>query len=158
MPQSYLPEGYTAVTPYLFIDGCADAMAFYAKAFGATEVMRTTFPDGRIMHAEMEIGGARIMMTDANPDWGCASPKQLGGSAGSVYVYLEDVDTVFARAIAAGATETQPVTDMFWGDRMGGLTDPFGHKWGLATHVENVAPEDMARRQQAFMEEMAAGG
>ena len=108
-----------------------------------------TFPDGRIMHAEIDIDGARIMLAEACADWGLRSPKELGGNGGSILLYVADADALFARALDAGASEMQPMEDQFWGDRMGTLTDPFGHTWSIATHIEDVAPEELDRRRES---------
>jgi PhnB protein len=148
MPVRFIPEGYSAVTPYLIVSGAADAIDFYKKVFGATELMRFDQPDGKIGHAEIQIGDAKIMLADENPQQGHRSPKALGGSGTSLMVYVDDVDRVFSRAIDAGATAQQPVKDQFYGDRSGALIDPFGHVWTIATHVEDVDPEEMERRME----------
>ena len=144
-----IPEGYHAVTPYLIIKGAADALEFYKKAFGATELFRMAQPDGRIGHAEMQIGDSRIMLADEYPEMTYLSPATLGGSASSIMLYVEDVDAVFPRALAAGATEQRPVEDKFYGDRTGSLVDPFGHVWHVGTHKEDVTPEEMEKRLAA---------
>jgi len=150
-----IPEGYHSVTPYLIISGAADAIEFYKKAFGAIELLRMPYPDGKIGHAEIKIGDSPIMLADEVPDMKYLSPKTLGGSPVSILLYVEDVDTVFNRAVAAGATQDRPVEDKFYGDRAGSLIDPFGHTWHLATHKEDVTPEEMERRSKAAA---AAGG
>ena len=142
-----IPEGYYSLTPYLVVKGAAAAIEFYTKAFGATEMMRMPGPGGKIMHAELKIGNSVLMLADENPERGHLSPASRGGHTSSVMFYTDDVDATFRKAIAAGAKETTPVTDMFWGDRMGNLTDPFGHSWAIATHKEDVSPEEMERRQ-----------
>ncbi len=146
-----IPEDYPRVTPYLSIEGAADALAFYADIFGATERMRLAAPGGKIGHAEIEIGKSMIMLSDTSPDMGAPSPQALGGSPVFLMVYVEDVDDVFARAIKAGATELQPVQDQFYGDRSGQFRDPFGHCWNVASHVEDVAPEEMDKRAAEAM-------
>jgi len=148
---SPVPRGYHTVTPHLVCRGAADAMAFYQKAFGAREIMRMPMPDGGIAHAEMQIGDSRIMLGDEAPAMGASAPPTVGGSSVNIFLYLKDVDKVFAQAKAAGATVDMPPTDMFWGDRYAKLTDPFGHKWSMATHVEDVPPKEMARRSAEFM-------
>ncbi len=150
-----IPEGYHSVTPYLIISGAADAIEFYKKAFGAIELLRMPYPDGKIGHAEIKIGDSPIMLADEVPDMKYLSPKTLGGSPVSILLYVEDVDTVFNRAVAAGATQDRPVEDKFYGDRAGSLIDPFGHTWHVATHKEDVTPEEMERRSKAAA---AAGG
>ena len=145
-----IPEGYYSLTPYLVVKGAAEAIEFYAKAFGATEMMRMPGPGGRIMHAELKIGNSVLMLSDENPERGYLSPASRGGHTSSVMFYTDDVDATFKKAIAAGAKETTPVTDMFWGDRMGNLTDPFGHSWAIATHKEDVSPQEMEKRMAAM--------
>jgi PhnB protein len=142
MAVSYIPEGYHTVTPYLIVDGAADAIRFYEQAFGATEVLRMPHGD-RIAHAEIRIGDSHVMLADEWPDMGHLGPKSRGGPTSSLMIYVEDVDTLFRRALEAGATEDRAVADQFYGDRMGVLTDPFGHQWSLATHVRDVSPEEM---------------
>ncbi|HYW69441.1 MAG TPA: VOC family protein [Pyrinomonadaceae bacterium] len=144
-----IPEGYHAVTPYLIVRGAAEAIEFYQKAFGATELFRFAAPDGKIGHAEIKIGDAPIMLADEFADMGYKGPQSLGGSPVSLMIYVEDVDTVFNRAVAAGATVKEALQDKFYGDRMGTLTDPFGHRWHVATHIEDVSPEEMQRRAKA---------
>lgn len=144
-----VPEGYHSVTPYLVLRGAADAIEFYKKAFGASEVFRMPAPDGTLAHAEIRIGDSQIMMCEENPSMGAQSPQALGGSPANLFLYVEDVDRAYQRAVDAGATATMPPQDMFWGDRYGKLVDPFGHEWSMATHVEDVTPEQMAERAQA---------
>jgi PhnB protein len=146
MPAKPIPDGYSAVTPYLTVKGAADAIAFYKNAFGAEEVMRMNMPDGSVAHAEIRIGGAVIMLHDENREWNALSPKTIGDSGSSLMLYVPDVDAVFARAVKAGATATMDVADQFYGDRCGNITDPFGHKWAIATHIEDVSPEEIDRR------------
>jgi PhnB protein len=144
-----IPEGYHSVTPYLIIKGASDAIEFYKKAFGATELFRMAQPDGRVGHAEIRIGDSTIMLADEFPEMGHKSPKTLGGSPVSLLIYVEGVDAIFAQAIAAGAAEDKPVEDKFYGDRGGSLVDPFGHIWHIATHTEDLSPEEMQKRATA---------
>jgi PhnB protein len=146
-----IPEGYPRVIPYLSIDGASVAIDFYAEVFGATERVRMPGPDGRVGHAELEIGDSIVMLADTFPDMGNPAPKDLGGTPVTVMVYVEDVDTVFDRALRAGATEERKVENQFYGDRAGQFEDPFGHKWFVATHVEDVPPEELERRAAAAM-------
>ena len=149
-------EGYQTVTAALTVRNGADAIEFYKKAFGAEEIMRVPGPDGKsLMHAEIRVGNSRIMLGDESPAMGCLAPVTLGGPGGSLYVYVPDADAAFKRAVAAGAKALMPVTDMFYGDRFGQVEDPSGHRWGLATHVEDVAPDEMMRRQREFFASMA---
>ena len=145
-----IPDGYPQVTPYLSVDGAAEAMEFYGRVLGATERMRMDGPDGKVGHAELEIGSGLVMLADEFPGTGQQSPRSLGGTSVTVSVYVEDVDAVFGRAIDAGATEVRPVADQFYGDRVGSFRDPWGHVWSIATHVEDVSPEEMARRAEAM--------
>lgn len=144
-----IPDGYHSITPYLIVDGGARALEFYQKAFGAEEKFRMPGPDGKIGHAEMRLGSSMFMLADENPNLGARSPKSVGGTPITLMVYVDDVDKVFARAVAAGAKVERPLANQFYGDRTGGVTDPFGHKWYLATHVEDVPPEEMDRRMKA---------
>ncbi len=146
-----IPDGYRTVTPYLVIKGAAEALEFYKKAFGAEEVLRMPGPDGSVMHAEMNFGDCRVMMGEESPAMGSKSPSSLGGSGAGLMLYVEDVDAAFAKAVGAGCTVKMPVSDMFWGDRYGKLEDPFGHDWSLATHVEDVPPEEMGKRMAEAM-------
>ena len=141
-----IPDGYPQVTPYLIVDGADAAIEFYTRAFGARERMRMGGPDGKIGHAEIDIGNGLIMLADEHPEMGALGPKTVGGTPVTISLYVEDVDAVFQAAIDAGATETRPLQDQFYGDRTGGVEDPFGHKWHLATHVEDVPPEEMEKR------------
>ena len=150
MPVSPVPAGYHTVNPYITVRGAAKAIEFYKQAFGATEVMRFEGPGGIVAHAEIEIGGSRVMLADEMPDWGNRGPETLGGASGGLCVYLPDVDKAFARAVAAGAKVFKPVMDQFYGDRSGTVIDPFGHVWTLATHIEDVSEEEMKRRVAAF--------
>lgn len=141
-----IPEGYPRVTPYLCIDGASAAIDFYSTVLGATERMRMPAPDGKIGHAEILIGDSVIMLADEFPEMDTRSPKSLGGTAVTMSVYVDDVDAIFERAVTAGATPLRPVEDQFYGDRMGQFEDPFGHRWSVATHVEDVPPDEIARR------------
>lgn len=152
-----IPDGYHSVTPYLIVKGAADAIEFYRRAFGAVELFRMAKPDGKVGHAELRIGDSVIMLADEHPDMGYRSPSSLGGSSVSIMLYLEDVDAVFARALEAGARAQRGVADQFYGDRNGILEDPFGHVWTVATHVEDVPPEEIERRVAAMMAAAAAG-
>ena len=144
-----IPEGYHTATPYLIIKDAARAIEFYKKAFGATELMRIAEPSGKVMHAEIKIGNSPIMIADEFPEMGARSPQALGGSPVSIFLYVEDVDALASQAIAAGAKVLRPVQDQFWGDRYGKLADPFGHVWDIATHKEDVAPEEIHKRTAA---------
>jgi len=148
------PEGYHTLTPYLIVNGAAPALDFYARALGAAELYRLAGPDGKVGHAEMQIGDSRFMLADEFPERGAVGPRSGRGHSVSFLVYVPDVDKAFARAIAAGAKEVKAIQDQFYGDRSGTLEDPFGHQWTLATHVEDVSPEEMQRRA----EEMSKSG
>ena len=143
-----IPEGFHSITPYLVVQDGARAIEFYKRAFGAAEIMRMNGPDGNVAHAEIKIGDSIVMLGGSPANASLRSPQTLGGSTVSMFLYLENVDTVFGNALAAGAKQVQPPTDMYWGDRYGQLTDPFGHAWSLATHIEEVAPEEMSKRMQ----------
>ncbi len=151
-----IPDGYHSVTPYLVIKGAARAIDFYKQVLGATELFRMPAPDGRIGHAELKIGNSAIMLADESPEMGYRGPQTLGGTAVSLMVYLERVDDTFRQAIAAGAKEMQPVKDQFYGDRSGTFEDPFGHVWTVATHVEDVPPEELSRRAEECMQKGSA--
>ena len=151
-----IPEGYHTASPYLAVDDAARAIEYYTKAFDAKEVVRMDAPGGKIGHAELEIGDSRIMLSDPFPQSSTKPPKELGGTTASVFMYVEDVDAVVKQAVDAGATVTMEVADQFWGDRFGSITDPFGHSWSIATHVEDVPPEEMAERAKAAMAEMGS--
>ena len=148
MATKSIPDGYHSVTPYLIIKGAAKAIEFYQRAFGATELMRMNGPDGRIAHAEIKIGDSAVMLADEAPDMGHRSPQSLGGAGVGLMVYVDRVDEVYKRAITAGAKEVRPVKDQFYGDRSGTLQDPFGHTWTIATHVEDIAPDELRRRME----------
>ena len=153
-----IPEGYHSVTPYLIIKGAADAIEFYKKAFGATELFRFPAPDGKIGHAEIKIGDSPIMLADEFAEMGYKGPQALGGSPVSLMIYLEDVDTVFNRAVEAGASVKEAVQDKFYGDRTGTLTDPFGHVWHVSTHKEDVSMEEMEERAKAASAKASGAG
>lgn len=144
-----IPEGYHSVTPYLIIKGAAEAIEYYKKAFGATELFRMPQPDGKIGHAEIKIGDSPIMLADEFPEMNHLGPQSLGGTAVSILLYVDDVDTVFPRAISEGGTEQKPLEDQFYGDRSGTLKDPFGHVWTIATHTEDLSPEEIGKRAAA---------
>jgi PhnB protein len=151
-----VPEGYNTVTPYLAVEDAAEAIEYYKKAFGAKERVRMHTPDGKIGHAELEIGDSLVMLADPFPQASTRPPKELGGTTVSVFLYVEDVDAVVKQAVDAGATVTMEVADQFWGDRFGSITDPFGHSWSVATHVEDVPPEEMAERAKEAMAAMSS--
>jgi len=151
-----VPEGYHTATPYLAVDDAAAAIDYYKKAFGANERLRMEGPGGKIGHAEIEIGDSLVMLSDPFPQSSAKAPAELGGTTAGVHLYVEDVDAVVRKAVDAGATVTMEVADQFWGDRFGSITDPFGHLWSIATHVEDVPPEEMAERGKAAMAAMAS--
>jgi PhnB protein len=144
-----IPEGYHTLTPYLIVKGAGAALDFYAKAFGAVELYRMADPSGRVGHAEIRVGDSRFMLADEFPERGAVSPRGREGHSVTFLLYVPDVDAAFARAVAAGGRAVRPVQDQFFGDRSGTLEDPFGHQWTLATHVEDVSPEEMERRSRA---------
>jgi PhnB protein len=146
-----IPDGYPRVTPYLCVDGGSAAIDFYVSVLGADERMRMPAPGGKIGHAEVRIGDSIVMLADEFPDIGWRSPKSLGGSPVAISVYVEDVDAVFRRALEAGATEIRAVEDQFYGDRSGQFEDPFGHRWHVASHVEDVPPDELSRRAAEAM-------
>lgn len=153
MPKTnYIPEGYGQITPYLIVKGAGKAIDYYKKAFGAELVLRMDQPDGRVGHAEMRIGNAYIMLADEFPERNIRSPQSLGGAGVSLLLYVPDVDRVFRQAVEAGANVDRKVEDQFYGDRSGNLVDPFGHKWTIATHMEDVSSEEMKRRAEAAMQ------
>jgi PhnB protein len=149
-----IPDGYPQVTPYLIVDGGDAAIAFYTKVLGAKERMRMPSPGDRIGHAELELGDSLVMLADEHPDMGILGPKSVGGTPVTISVYVEDVDSVFDRALSEGASSVRPVENQFYGDRSGQFDDPFGHRWSIATHVEDVPPDEMEKRAA---EAMAAG-
>jgi len=150
-----IPDGYHTITPYLVVHDAAKAIEFYKRAFDAREVHRMEGPGGKIGHAELRIGDSVLMLSDEMPGSDCRSPQSLHGTTANIFLYVKDVDSAFNKAVAAGAKGVQPPQDMFWGDRFGRLDDPFGHSWSLATHKEDVAPDEMKRRSDAFAAKMA---
>jgi PhnB protein len=147
-----IPDGYSAVTPYLIVADAAGAIEFYKSAFGAAERMRHTAPGGKVGHAELTVGGSVVMLADEFPEYNARAPGAFGGSPVTLHLYVDDVDAVVARAAAAGAAITRPVENQFYGDRAGAITDPFGHVWHIATHIEDVPPDEIARRAAAAMQ------
>lgn len=152
-----IPDGYHAVTPALTVKDGAKAIEFYRKAFGAQERMRLMGPDGRLMHAELQLGDSIVMLGGEMPEMNCKEPASLGATTTSLYVYVPDVDAAFKRAVEAGAKAVMPPADMFWGDRFGTVEDPSGHRWGLATHKEDPSPAEMEKRQKEFFASMEHG-
>ncbi len=151
-----IPEGYHTLTPYLAVDNATEAIEFYKRAFGAKERVRMEAPGGKIGHAELEIGDSLVMLSDPFPQSSVRPPKELNGASASVFMYVEDVDAVVKQAVDAGATVTMEVADQFWGDRFGTVSDPFGHSWSIATHVEDLTPEEIAERGKAAMAAMSS--
>lgn len=149
-----IPEGYNTLTPYLAVEDAERAIEFYKDAFGAEETIRMPGPDGSIAHAELQIGDSKVMLSDPFPQSNVRPPAERGGPTGSVFMYVDDADAVFEQAQTAGATVSMPLEDMFWGDRFGSLTDPFGHVWSVATHIEDVPEAEMAERAATAMAEM----
>ena len=156
MPTKPIPEGYSTLSIYLSVDDAAKAIDWYKAAFGAKERVRMDAPGGKIGHAELEIGDSLLMLSDPFPQSNNTPPKELGGSTAGIFMYSEDVDATVKKAVDKGATVVMEVADQFWGDRFGTIVDPFGHSWSIATHVEDVPPEEMAERAKAAMAEMAA--
>ena len=150
-----IPEGYNSVTPYLAVEDASAAIDFYQRAFGAKERARMAGPGGSVMHAELEIGDSLIMLSDPFPQASTRNPKELGGTSVSIFLYVDDIDAVYKQAVDAGGTSLMEPDDMFWGDRFGSVQDPFGHSWTIATHVEDVSPEEMQKRSEEFMASMA---
>ena len=157
-PVSNPPAGYHSVTPYMTVRDCPAAIDFYSRAFGAQKTMQLDMPDGKVAHAEIRIGDSTVMMSEENEAWGNRSPLSLGGSPMFLMIYVADADAVFARALAAGATEVRPLADQFYGDRSGTLKDPFGHQWTIATHIEDVSAEEGQRRMEAEFAKAQAPG
>jgi PhnB protein len=157
MPVKAVPDGYHTVTPYLIVKDAPSVIEFYKRAFGATELMRMTGPGERIAHAEIKIGDSPVMLADEFPEMGARSPHSIGGSPVSILLYVEDVDALFAQAVAAGAKVRMPLKDQFYGDRSATLEDPAGHAWTIATHKEDVPPEEMHKRMEAAMKERGKG-
>jgi PhnB protein len=150
-----IPEGYHNVTPYLFVRSAASAIDFYKSVFGATEIVRMAGSNGKIMHAEVKIGDSIVMLADENPQTGVMSPQTIGGYSVGLHVYVENVDAVIRKAVESGAKLLRPIKNQFYGDRSGSLLDPFGHMWSVATHVEDVSPEEMRKRATAAMSQTA---
>jgi PhnB protein len=149
-----IPEGYHTLTPHIVVKGAAQAIDFYKKAFGAKEIGRMPGPDGKsIIHADIVIGDSHLMLVDEFPEMNCFGPQSVGGSPVTIHLYVEDADAFFKQAVAAGAQERMPLADMFWGDRYGQITDPFGHTWSIATHKEDLTTEEMIKRSKAAFEE-----
>ena len=146
-----VPDGYRTITPYLVVNGAAGAIDFYTRAFGATEIMRMPAPDGRIGHAELQLGDCRVMLADEHPEMDCRGPQSFGGSPVSLYMYVEDVDAVVKQAAAAGAQVVRPVQDQFYGDRGGTVTDPYGHVWHVSTHKEDLSMDELRARAEKAM-------
>jgi len=153
-----IPEGFHSVTPYLTCNDAAKAIEFYKRAFDAKELVRMPMPNGKIGHAEIRIGDSVVMLADEMPGGEARSPQSLGGTTAGIMLYVKDVDASYQKAVTAGAKATMPPQDQFWGDRYGKLTDPYGHTWALATHKEDVAPEEMKRRMQAQSQKISAQG
>jgi PhnB protein len=151
-----IPEGYHSLTPYLAVEDASRAIDFYKEAFGAEEVLRMPGPDGKVAHAELQVGDSKLMLSDPFPQSNVRPPSERGGPTGSVFMYVDDVDATFEQAQGAGATVVSPLEDMFWGDRFGTLADPFGHVWSLATHKEDLTEEEIAERSKTAMSEMSA--
>jgi PhnB protein len=151
-----IPQGYHTLTPYLAVDNATEAIEFYKRAFSAKERVRMPGPEGTIGHAELEIGDSQVMLSDPFPQSSVRPPKELGGTSASVFMYVEDVDSVVKQAVDAGATVTMEVADQFWGDRFGTVADPFGHTWSIATHVEDLTPDEIAERGKAAMAAMSS--
>jgi PhnB protein len=147
-----IPDGYHSITPYIIVKGAAAALDYYAKAFGATERMRFDGPDGSVAHAEIQIGDSCLMLGDEAPSMNALSPKTVGGVSSGLCIYVEDCDAVFNRAVAAGGTVERPLADQFYGDRSGTIVDPFGHKWTIATHKEDLTQEEIGKRMAAIGE------
>ena len=154
MPVKPIPEGYHTLTAYLAVDNATEAIEFYKRAFGAEERVRMDAPGGKIGHAEIQIGDSLVMLSDPFPQASTKPPKELGGTSASVFMYVEDVDAVVKQAVDAGATIEVEIANQFWGDRFGTVADPFGHLWSIATHVEDVPPEEMEERSKAAMAAM----
>ena len=158
-PVKHIPDGYSAVTPYITVKGGSKAIEFYKRAFGAQEGDRMTGPDGEsVMHTELKIGDSMVMLSDELPQMGSRSPQTLGGTTAGIFLYVPDVDAAFKRAIDAGAEAIMPPADMFWGDRFGKLVDPFGHEWAVATHKEDLSREEIHKRGAAFTAAMSKPG
>lgn len=158
MPVQSIPEGYGTVTPYLIVHDAVAALEFYKKVFGAVEEMRMEWPGDKVGHAEFMIGDSCVMLASEFPEIGAVAPTTVGGSSVTLAIYTEDVDAMFARALAEGAKQERPVENQFYGDRSGTIIDPFGHKWSLSTHIEDVSPDELKRRQEAMFREADRDG
>lgn len=152
-----VPEGYQSVIPYLAVDDATKAIEFYKRALGATERSRMEGPDGTIAHCELQIGDSVVMLADPFPQFATKPPKEIGGTTIGLFMYVDDVDEAIQTAADAGATITMPAADQFWGDRFGQVQDPFGHQWQIATHIEDLTPEELGRRSQEFAASMGQG-
>lgn len=150
-----IPEGYHSITPYIVVDDASKAIEFYKDAFGADEIMQMPGPEGKIAHAEIQIGDSRIMLSDPFPQSDVRPPSERGGPTASIFMYVDDCDAIFQQAKTAGASVVSELEDMFWGDRFGTLTDPYGHVWSIATHKEDLSDEEMAERSKAAMAQMS---
>ena len=154
-PGKAVPDGYHTATPYLSVTNAGEAIDFYKRAFGAEEIVRMPGPDGKsVMHAEIKIGNSMLMIADEWPQADCKSPKTLGGTSVNIFLYVQDADATFQKAVNAGAKATMPLMDMFWGDRYGKVVDPYGHSWGIATHKLDMTPEEIEKGQKEFMAKM----
>jgi uncharacterized glyoxalase superfamily protein PhnB len=146
------PKGFSSVTPHLVIKDCANAIDFYKKALGAQEIYQSRMPDGKIMHAMIQIGNSIIMLADEFPAMGAVGPNTLGGTSTTLHIYTDDADKLFNQAVSVGATPVMPIADMFWGDRYGQIKDPYGHSWAIATHIRDVSPEEMEKAMKEMSE------
>lgn len=155
MATKSIPTGYHSVTPSIIVRRAADAIEFYKRAFGAEEVSRMAGPDGSVMHAELRFGDSMVMLGEENEQWGTKSPLSTNGLPGSLHLYVDDADAVYAKALEAGATVRYPLEDAFWGDRYGKVADPFGHEWGIATHVKDLTPEEVKRAADEWIAKSA---
>jgi uncharacterized glyoxalase superfamily protein PhnB len=154
-----IPDGFNSISAYLIVKDSVEAMEFYSKAFGGETITRMPGPDGKgTLHAEMRIGNSVLMLSDENPDWGTKSPLTMGCTTVHLHLYVEDADAAFNQAVAAGCEVTQPISDVFWGDRYARVNDPFGHAWSIATHTEDLTPEELDERAKKFLAEMSSPG
>lgn len=145
-----IPSGFHTITPTIFVKGAAQAIEFYKQALGAEEISRHATPDGKVMHGELQVGDSRLFICDEFPEWDALSPETRGGNTGAFYLYVENSDAAFDRAVSAGAKVIMPVSDTFWGDRVGAISDPYGHKWNFSTHVRDVTEEEMAAAAEQY--------
>jgi uncharacterized glyoxalase superfamily protein PhnB len=152
-----IPEGYHSLSPHIVVKGGAEAIEFYKKAFGAVELRRSAMPDGKVMHADLKIGDSHLLLVDEMPNMHCFAPKAPGASGCTLHLFVEDVDAVFNRAVSLGAKAAMPVGDQFWGDRYGKLVDPFGHEWSIATHKEDLTPDEVKKRADAMFAQFGGG-